>query len=87
MNDQIPNHQTAGPNQDHGFDYQPFDIVRVYQDPITCQDFEGHAELIEPIGPDRDGLQKWTVRFTSDPPGDYYARLINTDIDVRRKPK
>ena len=64
---------------------EPLDIVRVYSDPITCQDFEGHAELIETAGPNRDGLQTWRVRFVDDPsPRDNYLRKINTDIDVRR---
>ena len=40
--------------------------VKVYQDPITCKDFEGYAKLIEPMPRKRDikGLtETWLVKF------------------------
>lgn len=53
-------------------------IVNVYQKPITSEDYEGRARLIEEIRPDQDGLSTWSVEFL-DEPGTFYPRTINAE--------
>jgi hypothetical protein len=56
---------------------QAGDKVPVYQDPITRQDLEGEAQLVELYRPDEgDGLSMWWVEF-DDEPGQTYMRTIN----------
>jgi len=55
------------------------DKVKVYQKPITREDYEGIATLIELIRLDeRDGLNRWLVHFQDDEPGSNYVRTIYT---------
>jgi len=63
--------------------YPPAAIPRtqrvIYLDPLTEQQPEGVAVLVEPTGPaDVDGLQEWRVRFVEDQDGELFDRLINT---------
>ena len=57
------------------------ETVRVYQDPITCKDFEGYAKLIEPKPKKRDikGLtETWLVKFED---GTKVERTINLETN------
>jgi hypothetical protein len=56
-------------------------IVKIYQDPITEEDFEGWAKLIKPV-PDIDdpGVVYWEVTFTDLlGRGQKFARSIKKD--------
>ena len=40
------------------------DVVRIYEDPVTCENFEGNAILIDEYRSDHgDGLSLWSVEF------------------------
>ena len=57
------------------------DVVKVYQKPITEEDFEGWATLVQQVRPDvGDGLSMWEVYFldqrNSFRPRDTYLRTI-----------
>ena len=54
-------------------------IVKVYQDPITCQNFEGKAKLISKHKTESWKQEYWRVRFLSD--GFTCDRFINTEIN------
>jgi hypothetical protein len=57
------------------------ETVRVYQDPITCKDFEGYAKLIESRPRKRDikGLtETWLVKFED---GAKVERTINLEAN------
>lgn len=55
--------------------------VKVYQDPITCKDFEGTAKLVNFLGNNRSrpgrGVDQeyWSVEFGNDPHS--YSRWVN----------
>lgn len=59
------------------------DVVKVYEDPMTCEKLEGKAELLERLDPDpADGWNEtWKVRFTEDAKGN----PDGLDPDVERK--
>ena len=58
------------------------DKVRIYRDPYTYKNMEGHAKLIKPIGSIlTGGYQRWKVRFLNDPIDETYQRLI----DIRKR--
>ncbi len=60
----------------------PGQDVKVFEDPITCNTFEGTAKLIELYRGDRgDNLSLWSVRFLSD--GFETLRTINSDTAVK----
>ena len=59
-------------------------VVAVFQDPITCEDYEGIASLVERVELDLDPpLERWRVRFLDerDPvdPFTTYDRTINAE--------
>ena len=56
---------------------KPGDKVKIYQDPITKQDFEGYAILQAEYRTDDtgDGLSMWVVTF-EDEPEQVYTRTI-----------
>lgn len=53
--------------------------VKVYQKPLSKEDFEGEATLLRKMESNRDDdvLQNWEVRFESD--GFICERLINIE--------
>jgi len=52
------------------------DIVKIYQMPISREDYEGEAKLISIYREDHgDGLTMWEVEFL-DEPGNTYCRTI-----------
>ena len=52
------------------------DKIKIYGKPVTREDFEGDATLIEEYLPDEgDGLSMWVVTF-DDSPGVQYLRTI-----------
>lgn len=56
---------------------QAGDIVKIYQKPITKEDFEGKARLVEQYREDDgDGLSIWFVHFLTDYPEETYLRTI-----------
>jgi hypothetical protein len=56
---------------------KPGDKVMIYQRPITQEDPEGKAKLIEQIGEDvGDGLTMWLVKFPDEE--STYVRTIYT---------
>jgi hypothetical protein len=57
------------------------DIVSVFQDPLTCLDLEGHAELLRLVHDNEEGLQRWVVRFVDDPCWETYERAIWRGLD------
>ena len=50
------------------------DIVRVYQRPLTKEDFEGRAKLIEHVRDD-----DWMVSFVDEPGDATYRRKVFAD--------
>jgi hypothetical protein len=53
------------------------ETIKVFQDPITCKDFEGYAKLIEPMPRKRDIkelTETWIVKFED---GTKVERTIN----------
>ena len=53
------------------------DKVKIYQKPITQEDFEGVATLVSKYLPDEgDGLSIWEVHFENDQSGETYLRTI-----------
>jgi len=59
------------------------ETVGVYQDPITCKDFEGYAKLTEPKPKKRDikGLtETWLVKFDD---GTKVERTINLETEQK----
>ena len=53
------------------------DTVNIYQYPITGQEFEGRAQLIEQTHKDvGDGLSIWRVIFLNEPENEY-TRTVN----------
>ena len=58
------------------------DKVRVYQKPLTSEDFEGVAALVEQVRPDDgDGLSIWLVQFEGEE--EYYQRCIYKEALMR----
>lgn len=55
---------------------KPRDIVKIYQDPITCRKLEGKAKLEEFIS-DENEYERWTVAFTDD--GFKATRAVNKE--------
>ena len=56
---------------------KPGDKVKIFQKPITKEDYEGEAILVEEHRPDLgDGLSMWVVHFPGDDPGANYLRTI-----------
>jgi len=54
------------------------DRVRVYQRPLTKDDFEGNATLIEEYRPDDgDGVSMWEVRFDGEQ--STWLRTVNAE--------
>ena len=57
-------------------------IVKIFTDPVTGQNLEGHARLIEEFRPDHgDGLSIWNVRFERVGDDELYLRTINADCN------
>jgi len=55
------------------------EIVKVYQDPVTCSIFEDEAELIELVLEYEDEImERWIVKFSDSEP--YLERWINKEI-------
>ena len=52
------------------------DVVKVYQKPMTEEDFEGEAELIERIPFNLPGFEMWKVHFLNDDPLAIYHRTF-----------
>ena len=50
--------------------------IRVYQDPITKQHFEGWAQLVRPQNNTEGALEFWTVRFAGD-----FGRCVQRWVD------
>ena len=60
---------------------KPGDVVKIYQDPITKQDFEGNAVLIEEYRPDvGDGRSMWAVFFEDDPGREYLRTIYQESV-------
>lgn len=51
--------------------------VRVFEDPVSCQKFEGSAVLVDSLDEALGATEYWTVRFLSD--GAVCDRWINTE--------
>ena len=52
------------------------DVVKIFQLPMSREDFEGEAKLVREHRPDvGDGLSMWEVEFL-DEPGNTYLRTI-----------
>ena len=57
--------------------------VKVYSKPITMEELEGEAFLVERVRPDEgDGLSIWMVEFT-DEPGSVYQRTIKEKRGIK----
>jgi hypothetical protein len=56
--------------------------VNVYEDPVTCNKFEGKAKLLVPYHyNDTDNLSTWLVRFLDD--GSRAVRKINSTTALK----
>lgn len=65
--------QKAGKNRT----LKPGTQVRVYEDPITCQKYEGLARLVMPGNGETAGCESWLVHFPADQAWENYNRFIN----------
>ncbi len=55
-----------------------FELVTVYEDPITCKKIEGKAKLIRgPLDRHLQGCERWDVRFLNE--HTEYTREINVE--------
>lgn len=52
------------------------DLVKIYQKPITKEDYEGEARLVKRIPFNLPGFERWEVHFVNDMPGQTYERNI-----------
>ncbi len=53
----------------------PLHFVKIYQKPITDEQFEGEAQLIKHELDLSDGYQQWQVKFSGEP--ESYLRTIH----------
>lgn len=53
----------------------PGDVVTVYQDPITRENEEGTAILVQCLLEEDEGLSYWKVRFLGDPSFGFLRRI------------
>lgn len=42
------------------------DIVKIYDDPYSCEKFEGEAELLRKLKEEQGGQEYWEVKFLLD---------------------
>jgi len=52
------------------------DVVKVYEDPITCEVFEGEAKLVSCFYENAE-VEQWHVVFTDDVESGTMSRAIN----------
>jgi hypothetical protein len=57
--------------------FSPGQVVKIFQKPVTREDYEGEAELVEQTHADYhgDGLEIWMVRFLGEPESTYQRTI------------
>jgi len=64
-------------NNEKGNEMKTGMVVKVFEDPITCERLEGKAKLLKKHYTYAPGQEFWTVKFLQD--SFVCDRLINTD--------